>query len=439
MSRWSLHIADSSAKLASACRHSLPRLTLWLLVVCGNAAQSQELHLGSRIEPKAELLSLTSAGWKFAELKRPVPTSQIVRWGAWPGILKQPAVWLSDGSWLVGEIQFSDAGTLKVDSHWLDAPPMDLGSVRGIVFNPPASLSKWLELQQQMLAAEGGQDLVWLLNKQRVAGVIRWPNKASLMEEFTLDTGAQATAIALESVAAIVLSPTLAGPLPRSPKQTIGLSDGSLLHVAEVSVPTERAVTLQLMADLELKSVDPPAGFASAVRYVAGAVPEVTFLSDLAPASYRHASETKLTWDLGVDTDLTGKPLVLNQGVIFKGLSLHSASQVAYRWDGTAARLLAQVALAPANPQARPALGSVTCRVLVARGGKLETVQEFKLARPAAQPADPKQKPVSSEHTVDVDLTGAQLLVLIVEQGDFGQYGDHVFWLDARIATVAAQ
>lgn len=413
----------------------MPRFVLWLLLACCTTAQSQELHLGARVEPKSDLLSLTSAGWKFAELKSPIPTSQIVRRGTWPGILKQQAVWLSDGSWLVGEIQFSDAGTLKIDNHWLDIPSIDLASVRGIVFNPPASLSKWLELQQQMLAAEGGQDLVWLLNKQRVAGVIRWPNKASTMEEFTLDAGAQATSIGLESVAAIVLSPTLAGPLPRSPKQTIGLSDGSLLRVDEVSVPTERAVTLRLVSNLELKSVDPPAGFASAVSYLAGVVPGVTFLSDLQPASYRNASETKLAWELGVDADLTGKPLVFNQGVVFKGLSLHSSSQVAYRWDGSAARLLSQVVLAPVNPQAHVALGSVNCQVLVARGGKLVTVQEFKLARPAAQPQDPQQKPVSAQHTVDVDLTGAQLLVLIVEQGDFGQYGDHVFWLDARIAT----
>jgi len=416
---------------------------LWQLSYLSAAAIAQQLHLADSIVPFAELQTITPDGWKFAPINRPVDRSEIVRWGTWPGILKQQAVWLNDGSWLVGEIDDSNGSTLKIDNDWLELPPIDLSIVRGIVVNPPASFSKWLELQQQMLATEGGQDVVWMLNRQRVAGVVRWPNDPNQFQQLTLDSQNQVIAIDFDSVAAIVFSPTLVGPLPVAAKHTIGLSDGSMLRIASISVPDDRAVSIRLLADLELKSVDPPAGFASAVRYIAEGAPRVTFLSDLEPASYRNASETKLLWELGRDVDVSRQPLTYSGGIAAKGLALHSSSQVAYRWDGKPARLLAQVVLAPKHPQALVTPGSATCQVLVARGGKLETVEEFTLSRSVSETGaiDLKSKDglkqaeleLNAERLVDVDLTSAQLVVLIVEKGDYGQYGDQVFWLDARI------
>jgi hypothetical protein len=60
---------------------------------------------------------------------------------------------------------------------------------------------------------------------------------------------------------------------------------------------------------------------------------------------------------------------------------------------------------------------------MLARGGKLQQVATFNLDR-----SETSAKPV------DVDISGAQLLVLVTEEADFAQYGDHVLWLDARIA-----
>lgn len=412
--------------LASLAGRGTLLLVAWLMgtAIC----KAQQLHLAKEIVPSAELQRVTPEGWRFTAAGRSITAPEVVRWGAWPGILRNQAVWLSDGSWLAGELQFQGGETLNVRSDWLSIPPIDLAMVRGMVINPPASLSKWVELQQQMSAAEGGRDVVWLLNKQRIAGVIRWGEAQQENQYLVLDSGSPPTTrIDLQEVQAIVLSPTLAGKIPEPPPRNLGLVDGSLLRVDRFAVK-QRHVELQLPSGLAIRSLDAPAEWTAAVRYMAGAPDGIRFLSDLQPVRYRSVSETKLTWELGVDRDVLGKPLTWNGGIVAKGLALHSSSQVAYRWEGGGGRFLAQVVLAPADPQATAPLGSVTCRVLVARAGKLETAHEVKLERRASPPTV-----APAEQRVDIDITGTQLIVLIVEKNDYGQYGDQVFWLDARI------
>jgi hypothetical protein len=64
---------------------------------------------------------------------------------------------------------------------------------------------------------------------------------------------------------------------------------------------------------------------------------------------------------------------------------------------------------------------------MLARGSELETVERFSLQR----------KPdlrTPAVKLLDIDLSRAKLVVLVTEKADFGQYGDQVLWLDARIA-----
>jgi hypothetical protein len=110
-------------------------------------------------------------------------------------------------------------------------------------------------------------------------------------------------------------------------------------------------------------------------------------------------------------------------GIIDRGLATHSSSQVAYRLDGNEKKFLSEVVLARPTDGADERLGSAACQVMLARAGKLQQVASFSLDR-----SDSSPKPIS------VDISGAQLLVLVTEQADFDQYGDHVLWLEARIA-----
>jgi len=151
-----------------------------------------------------------------------------------------------------------------------------------------------------------------------------------------------------------------------------------------------------------------------------------SFLSDLTPARYRHLPDSTLSWELGADRDVMGGPLHTKQSIFLRGLATHSSSQVAYRWDGSPVRMLAEVTLAAALPGAAERLGSVACQVLIARDGKLQTVHSFSLRRSAEGTAQ-------SVEMIDLELPDAQLIVLVTDKADYGQYGDHVLWLDARL------
>jgi hypothetical protein len=404
---------------------------LWLAgFIClgfSTSSQAQQLHLSDRIVTHCTLESLDASGFSF-EGQPNVSVDKIVRWGTWPGILKQQATWLADGSWLVGEFQIQRDGTqLEVDSNWLQVPLIELPAVRGFVVSPPASRSKWRELQSRMAAVDGGQDVVWLNNQQRVAGVIRWRagERSDWVDRLVLENGNHQTEILLADIQAVVLSPALLGPVPEPTGITVGLTDGSLLRGCQLASSKDRLV-FRVADGIQVQSLDSVADVAPSLCYLTGAPKGVQFLSDLKPASYRNLSDNALTWELGIDRDVYGKPLLLCEGFAAKGLALHSSSQVAYRWDGSAGQFLAEVQLAPPDPMAAPNLGSVNCQILVAREGKLQRQKEFQLSRNL-------RSPEVASVDVDIDLSNAQLIVLVVEKSDFGQYADHVFWLDARV------
>ncbi len=400
-------------------------------------AFAQTLHTRSSIAPQAALLGFSPEGdWTFQIEEAPVsvPRTQMVRWGGWMGVLKEQAVWLGDGSWLCGDISFTDSHRIVVDSEWFKSADISLDSVRGVLLTPPQTLDRWLQLQAEMLEVSGDRDLLWLAGNKKLSGVIRWPTvTAPRVETLQVDTAGQLIVLPLNSVEAIVFSPTLVGSLPqRLARQQagtsfkLGLADGSLLNVQSFSLDATRA-QLTLEDSSELLTLDTPNRFSQAVKFIEGPASDAIFLSQLEPASYRHLSDSVLHWELGRDRDVYHQPLHTTELQFFRGLAMHSSSQAAFRWDGSGARFLSEVVFAAPAVQASPSLGSVDCQVLVARAGKLETVLEFSLRRHS-------HGQLESTRIIDVDVTGAQLVVLVTEKSDFGQYADHVLWLDARIA-----
>jgi hypothetical protein len=180
---------------------------------------------------------------------------------------------------------------------------------------------------------------------------------------------------------------------------------------------------VELADGLVLHSLDARNEFCRGITCLTNQPQRTTFLSDVEPTSYKHISQSQLSWPLGRNRDLLGLPLMNSVGIIDRGLATHSSSQVAYRLDGSEKKFLAEATLAKPADGADERLGSAACQVMVARAGKLQQVANFKLDR-----TETSTKPI------DVDLNGAQLLVLVTEQADFAQYGDHVLWLEARIA-----
>ncbi len=409
-------------------------LYLIVLSVLPHDARAQSLHTLDTVAQPARLVALTATDlWTLAvnNQERKVASSALVRWGSWPGVLDEQAVWLSDGSFLCGPLDISGS-QVTLTNDWLDSPPLAWETIRGLVLAPPTTLANWLALQTQMEAVRGDQDMVWLSGGRKLSGILRVvPTSNSDQTSIDIDTAGQTVTMTLDEIEAIVFSPTLLGPLPTHVDATsLCLVDGSRLWVTHVT-PGPSSVELTLENALSLKSFDAAPQFIPAIVSLARPQANTQFLSDLPPASYRHLPDSTLTWKLGTDLDVFNQSLHNEKGMFPRGLATHSSSQVAFRWDGTAAQFLAEARLAAPAPQADPALGSVRCQVLLARDGKLQTVREFSLERiaPSAQAlADRK-----TCELISVDLLGAELVVLVTDKADFAQYGDQLLWLDARI------
>jgi hypothetical protein len=400
-------------------------------------APAQTLHTATTIHANAQLLKLESQDqliFQIAERETTVDSSRIVRWGKWAGVCDEQAVWLSDGSWLCGTVQI-EHNSLSLVNDWCKPLRLSLDSVRGVVLSPPTTLERWLQLQSQMLAASGEQDIVWLAGGKKLSGIIRWPaaDVARPYQSVNIDAAGQMAEVAIDKLQAIVFSPTLLGPLLSNPKATqIGLADGSLLWATELA-PETKSVNIALSGGVSLTSLDDPKRFCRAIKFIASDRATTTeigaqLLSDMQVASYRHVGDSALKWELGVNRDLFGRALHDQQAIYMHGLATHSTSQVAYRWDGSPGRLLAEVVMAAPPIQADERSAGVNCQILLARSGKLESAHSFVLARQA-------NGGTTFSHMVDLDVSNAKLIVLVTDKADYGQYGDQVLWLDARVAV----
>ncbi len=406
---------------------------MWLQFAAIEVRAQTVLHTETEIYPSARLVELDqSLNWKFAVAEQSVTlaSTQVVRWGAWAGVTRNSAVWLSDGSWLVGDLQIATPDKVTLSSDWFQPVSIPLRSIRGLVRVAPASIAAWNRLQQQLESTSGGRDIVWLAADRQVAGIVRIelnepPDTGAVL---AIENAAQTIRLDWAEVQTLVFSPALMGKLPAlTDELALGLVDGSHLQVRKLNHAGE-SVRLTLVCGLELTSLDLRTEFSAGVSLLTSPSPRSTFLGNMEPANYRNISHTRIEWPLGTNRDLYGRPLMTEWGIVDRGIAVHSSSQVAYRWDGSRARLLAEVMLAKPPEVSDRDLGSVGCQVLLARNGKLESVKKFSVSRDSSQPI-----------LLNIDLTDAQLIALVTEQGDFGPYGDHLLWLEARIAKSLVQ
>lgn len=403
--------------LASAC-----------LALTATAHAQSILHTSEEVIANAQLMHLNENDqWAFdvdGKLKN-VDNTAIVRWGAWSGALQKPALWLTDGSWLAGRFEFTSPQEVTLHSDFFQSVKIPLRSVRGLVMIAPASIGAWNRLQAQLEATSGGRDTLWLSGNRQIAGVLRIEqDEFAKAPRYVLENAGQTIPVDASEVQAIAFSPTLLGKIPVQSKQVvIGIEDGSRLNIRKLSQQADR-VYIELADGLTLESLDSRTDLCRGITCITNRPALSAFLSEMEPASYKHLAQSQLSWPLGRNRDLLSQPLMNSLGIIDRGLATHSSSQVAYRLDGSEKKFLAEVLLAKPADGADERLGSAACQIMVARSGKLQQVASFNLDRNELAP-----------NAVDIDISGAQLLVLVTEQADFGQYGDHVLWLEARVTA----
>ena len=335
----------------------------------------------------------------------------LVRWGEPVAAAPRTAVVFDDGSRLLCARPWSPAGLARVDEttvrlrrgkDWIDFPRE---SVRWLLLNPEAA-GLDIERLPQVDAAEG-EDVVLLIGGDQLTGRV----ESLTNETLRLVVAGQPIDTPLESIAALRLSNHQ--PEPAKPACLVGLADGSLLH-AEIITAADETFTASV-AGAEVR------GEIADLTFLQPFTEGVQYLSDLEPADYKHTPYLDLPWPYARDSGLRGGPLVGGGRRAAKGVAMHSAARLVYRLDGSPQRFQADIAIADPEPGAAPT-GSVSFRVYLVKEGKFEPAYEGGVMRvgEAAQP-------------IDIDVTGAAALALVVDFADDGDAGDDALWLDARL------
>ncbi|MGL4511979.1 MAG: NPCBM/NEW2 domain-containing protein [Lacipirellulaceae bacterium] len=348
--------------------------------------------------------------------------ADLVRYGRLVDDKGAPVLVLADGSrlvasrgWAPGGIARADAEMVSVQRNggWASAPRK---AAALLLLDPSAVvLADLTSAGDDELAAD--VDRVWLADGDFVEGRLVAIDAEGVRVEVA---GAEVTTPLDRAVAVQFASDREAA--ATTPYCLVGLDDGTLLRAVRVEIDGETlgATTAGGAA------LSTPVDRVTLVQPVGDASSRVVYLSDLEPADYRHTPYVAVAWpyarDAGLPRPEAPQPVGLATGAgrQAKGLSMHSASRVVYALDGGPRTLRASLAVARASESS--ASGSVVLRVYGARDGRFEPLHESDVVRGGDAPRD-----------VEVDLSGATAVALVVDYADRGDEADEAQWLDARL------
>lgn len=218
----------------------------------------------------------------------------------------------------------------------------------------------------------------------------------------------------------------------------LGLRDGSLLRcerieARETRLGTNRESTgagqsvLKLLDGVELNC--DAATLVEELVFVQPLPRGVRYLADMETSGYKHVPLFGQAWGFGRDENAAGGALRCDGRRYPKGLGMHATSRLAFSLAEPYQRFRARLGIDAAAVRrgagslAASSRGSVIFRVYLDRGaGKWEPAFASGIVR-GGDPSVP----------LDLDITGAQGLALIVDAADHGDQGDLANWLDARL------
>jgi len=384
-----------------------------------------------------------------------VKISELAYWGQ-QRETSNPFVVLVDGSQVAGDlIRFGrkqltvgiDYEVFSQRSIWEPAD-IPLAMVRGVVFQPPGDLGERDRLQTWMHSPKVRTDRLRLTNGDELSGTAlrislqpqpveletkdgsRAPAGAATARDpleieaenkrvFWFKTSGRETAAPIEFVRAVALNPATAKhPGREQTAVTLAFRDGSRLVARGVDIRDDRVVVTTACGASLTTSRE------RFIRQLLVIQPlqsdRVDYLSDLDSLAYRHVPFLATSWPkFGKDQSVKGGRLRSANASHDKGISMHSASRLAYDLKRPYARFQAELAIDDSVGDS----GSVVFRVYIDKGdGKFAAAYASPIVRGG-------QLPLS----ISVDIRGAKRLALIVDFSDRGDSGDHANWLNARL------
>ncbi|MHB1561558.1 MAG: NPCBM/NEW2 domain-containing protein [Isosphaeraceae bacterium] len=317
----------------------------------------------------------------------------------------EQAVYLADGDRLLhATIGTSSDTRLQVRSNSLGDLELPLSSLTGLVLAAGDGASSAGTLANRILYEKRMSEVVWLANGDRLVGSFLGMDDRVIR----LQVADRPIEVERGGALAIGFDPALL---------RVNRPKGGYLE-ATLNDGTRLGLTNMKLAD---GNVEATTRFGPAVRFPLGAVARfrarthsVVYLSERPHAAAQYDSYVGPTRPYRIDENVEGQPIRLGGQVYDRGIGTASRTLIAYRLEPGDRRFQATIGV---DERAGP-LGSVVFRVLVDRD------ERFKA--PAMTDRDPPR-------SIDVDLSGGKILILITEFGDRGNIRDLADWAEARI------
>jgi hypothetical protein len=283
----------------------------------------------------------------------------------------------------------------------LDVP---FDQLLGLVLTLPPDADSLDALLERVRSEPRTSEVLWLANGDRLAGGLLGLDDAKVK----LQTENGSVALDRPGVVALGFDPALVHePRPAETYLELTMTDGSRLGVTGARVEHGQVVATSR--------------FGASVRLALGELvavhartPSVSYLSDRDADRSQYVPYVGPTRPYRRNLTVEGHPFRLGGQTFERGVGTQSRTFLAYRLGGGDRRFQALVGL---DDRAGP-LGSVVFRVLV--DGRERFVSPPMSVRDTPRP-------------IDVDVSGAGLLVLVTEFGDRGGVRDFADWVEARL------
>jgi NPCBM/NEW2 domain len=294
--------------------------------------------------------------------------------------------------------------TLEARSYVLGAISIPLDSLLGLVLSPPADAQAFEDLLAKVRDQPRRSEVLWLANGDRLTGGFLGLNARQVSFK------AQAGPVEIDRAQIVALgfdSSLVNYPRPKGDYFELTLTDGSRLGVSALRI--------------EKGQVDAVSRFGVPIHFAIGDLARVhrrtesiAYLSEQPADGSEYESYIGPTRPYRRDAAVDGHALRLSGQAYDRGIGTQSRTLLAYRLKPGDRRFQALVGV---DDRAGP-LGSVVFRVKV--DGKNRFVSPAMSVRdtPAA---------------IDIDLTGARVLILVTEFGERGDVRDFADWVEARL------
>lgn len=351
-------------------------------------------------------------------------------WIAWGGQVvgdQQARLLLVDGTILVGKCAEWRNDEVVWESQRWGAVTVPRSLVSGVLWKPLASFSQQLQFISHVYQSQNAVDGIYSKSGDWLEGIVREivlkEQKGVKQPAITWKSKQDSDWRSLEftEVLGIRFASTL--PLNLSSVTRLAFHDGEVLWANGWGLNQDQRWRISLSIPLELIAVASPEQWIGQICGVERDAGNATrLLTRETPATYRHLPWGNLKIPLGVNRTCFNEPLVVNGVYCREGLATPTASQVAFRHDGSRSAFCSALQVRSSDRAGDVERSKVVGKVLVSRDAGLEVAWTSSPMR-----ADEK------EQTVRLDLQGVRAIVLVTESEQEFRPPNELVWRYPRI------